>query len=149
MDPIDHQDLLIEKVVRRRAEDVLKEVRRHYPTATVETEIKNNRGVVTACQDRFILSKEFVETEESLCSPHCIPEYRRILQGKARLVLIVPKEMATKTFLQMLEFNNWWLFYYQVFCYDKEGNIKRVDRKTWCEMMGRPYESPPRAPEIA
>jgi hypothetical protein len=149
MDPIDHQNLLIEKVVRRRAEDVLKEVKRHYPTATVETAIKNGRGVVTAYQDRFILSKEFVETEESLCSPHCIPEYRRILQGKARLVLIVPREKATKTFLQMLEFNNWWLFYYQVFCYDKEGNIKRVDRKTWCEMMGRPYESPPRAPEIA
>jgi hypothetical protein len=149
MDSIDHQDLLIEKVVRRRAEDVLKEVRRHYPTATVETEIKKRRGVVIAFQDRFILSKEFVETEESLCSPHCIPEYRRILQGRARLVLIVPKEMATKTFLRMLEFNNWWLFYYQIFFYDEEGNIKHVDRKTWCEMMGRPYESPPRAPEIA
>jgi len=98
MDSIDHQDLLIEKVVRRRAEDVFRGVRRHHPSVTAETEIKNGRGVVTAFQDRFTLSKEFVETEESLRSPHCIPEYRRVLQGKARLVLIVPKEMATKTF---------------------------------------------------
>lgn len=139
----------MERVARRRAEDVLKEVRKHYPEATVEVEIKDGRGILTACRGRFVVSKEFVETEESLCSPHCIPEYRRILQGRARLVIIVPRENATKTFLRMLEFNQLWLFYYQVFFYDKEGNIKRVDRKTWCEMMGRPYEPPARAPEIA
>ncbi len=145
----DRECLLIEKVTRRRAEEALKEVRRHYPEATVEIEIKNGRGILTACQDRFVLSKEFVETEESLRSPHRNSEYCHILQGKARLVLIVPKENAVKTFMRMLEFNQWWLFYYQVFFYDLEANIKRVDRKTWCEMVGRPYEPPARAPEIA
>jgi hypothetical protein len=149
VDSTDCQETLVEKVARRRAEDALKEIRKHYPEATIEVEVKDGRGILTACQGRFVLSKEFVETEESLGSPHCIHEYRRILQGKARLVLIVPRENASKTFLRMLEFNQWWLFYYQVFFYDKEGNIKRVDRKTWCGMMGRPYEPPPRAPEIA
>jgi hypothetical protein len=148
MGSIDHEHLLIEKVIQCRAEEALKEIRKHYPEATMETEIKNGRGILTACQDRFVLSKEFIETEESLRSPHCMSEYCRILQGKSRLVLIVPRENAIKTFMRMLEFNRWWLFYYQVFFYDKEGNIKRVDRKTWCEMMGRPYEPPLRAPEI-
>ncbi len=145
----DRECLLIEKVARRRAEEALKEIRMHYPEATVEIDIKNGRGILTACQDRFVLSKEFVETEESLHSPHRISEYCRILQGRARLVLIVPQENSIKTFMRMLEFNQWWLFYYQVFFYDLEANIKRVDRKTWCEMIGRPYEPPARAPEIA
>jgi hypothetical protein len=145
----DCQESLIEKVARRRAKDALKEIRRVYPDATVEVEVRDGRGILTACQGRFVLSKEFVETEESLRSPHCVHEYRRILQGRARLVLIVPRENAIKTFLRMLDFNHLWLFYYQIFFYDKEGNIKRVDRKTWCEMMGRPYEPPSRAPEIA
>jgi hypothetical protein len=145
----DEQTVLIKKVAQRRAEIALKEVPRHYPEATVEVEVKDSRGIVTACQDRFVVSKEFVETEESLRSPHCLSEYCRILQGKARLVLIVPRENATKTFLSMLEFNQWWLFYYQIFFYDKEGNIRRMDRKAWCEMMGRPYEPPRRAPEIS
>jgi hypothetical protein len=145
----ERENMLIEKVTRSRAEDALKEIRRHYPEATVEIEVRDDRGILTACQDRFVLSKEFVETEESLHSPHCMAEYCRILQGKARLVLIVPRENAIKTYMRMLEFNQWWLFYYQIFFYDAEGNIKRVDRKTWCEMMERPYEPPFRAPEIA
>ena len=149
VDSTDHEHLLIEKVARKRAEQALKEIKKYYPEATVEVEVKDGRGILTACLDRFVLSKEFVETEESLRSPHCMSEYCRILQGKARLVLIVPRENATKTFMRMLEFNQWWLFYYQVFFYDKEGNIRRMDRKTWCEMMGRPYEPPSRSPEIA
>lgn len=145
----DRECLLVEKVARRRAKEVLKEIRQHYPEATIDIEVQDGRGVSTACQDRFVLSKEFIETDESLCSPHRVSEYSRILQGRARLVLIVPKKNAIKMFMRMLEFNQWWLFYYQIFFYDAEGNIKRVDRKTWCEMMGRPYEPPFRAPEIA
>jgi hypothetical protein len=76
-------------------------------------------------------------------------EYRRTLQGKARLVLIVPKEMAASTYTRMLELNNWWLFYYQVYYYDEKGDVVQMDRKTWCHMMGRAYEPVPRAPEIA
>ena len=76
------------------AEESLKEIIRYYPKADVTTELRGDRGIITVCQDRFVLSKEFVETEQSLCSPHCMSEYGRILRGKARLVLIVPKEMC-------------------------------------------------------
>ena len=97
-------------------------------------------GIITVIHDRYVVSKEFVETEESLSSRHCMPEYVRVLRGQARLVTIVPKELAGETFTRMLELNNWWLFYYMVFLYDQEGNIKRVDRRTWCELTGRPYD---------
>lgn len=140
---------LVEKVTRYRAKESWKEIRRHYPEATMTTEICDDRGIVTAYQDRYILSKEFVETEKSLCSPHCRSEYCRILMGLARLVLIVPKEQAIKVRMEMLEFTNFYLIYYQIFFYDKDGRIRRMDRKTWCEMAGRPYEEPPRAPEVA
>ena len=109
---------LLEKVTKSRAKESLKEVLRHYPSATVISEVRNDRGIITVCQDRFILSKEFVETEESLASAHCMAEYGRILMGKARLVLIVPKELAARTRTKLLEFNNFWLMYYLVFYYD-------------------------------
>jgi hypothetical protein len=139
---------IVEKVLRQRADDALREIRRHYPSATVSAEIDRGRGIITLCQDRFVLSKEFVETAESLTSAHCMSEYARVLMGKARLVLVVPKPHAAAVRARLLEFNNWWLFYYQVYFYDEQGNIKRVDRRTWCELAGRPYEAPPRAPEI-
>ena len=140
--------LLIEKVVTRRAEEVLKDVRKHFPEATVNTEVTDRRGILTACHGRFVISKEFVETVESLGSAHRMTEYRHVLQGKARLVLIVPKEMAAATFTRMLELNNWWLFYYLIYFYDADGNIRRMDRRTWCHMVGRPFEAKSRAPEI-
>jgi hypothetical protein len=149
MDPNDSGQQLIEKVARNRADDMVKDIRRHFPDATVNIEVIDGRGVLTACYGRFVVSKEFVETVETLNSEHCMREYRRVLQAKARLVLIVPKEVAAKTFTRMLEMNNWWLFYYLVYFYDEDGNIRRMDRKTWCQMTGRPYESVPRSPEIA
>jgi hypothetical protein len=148
MDSNDSARLLIEKVVTKRAEETLKEVRRHFPEATVNTEVTDGRGILTACHGRFVVTKEFVETVESLSSAHRMTEYRHVLQGKARLVLIVPKEMAAATFTRMLELNNWWLFYYQIYFYDADGNIRRMDRKAWCNMVGRPFEAQPRAPEI-
>jgi hypothetical protein len=149
MDPNESDRLLIEKVAKRRAEDTLKDMTKHFPEATVNIEIEEGRGILTACHGRFVVSKEFVETAESLSSLRCMTEYRRVLQGKARLVLIVPEEMAAATFTRMLEMNNWWLFYYMVFFYDKEGVIRRMDRKVWCQMTGRTYEGVQRSPEIA
>ena len=148
MDLNDSGQQLIEKVARNRADDMVKDIRRHFPDATVNIEVIDGRGVLTACYGRFVVSKEFVETVESLNSERCMHEYRRVLQAKARLVLIVPKEVAAKTFTRMLEMNNWWLFYYLVYFYDEDGNIRRMDRKTWCQMTGHHYESAPRAPEI-
>jgi hypothetical protein len=146
---VDVCSALVEKVTRCRAEEALKEIRRHYPEATMTAKLCSDRGIITVFQDRYILSREYVETEQSLCSPQCMSEYGRILLGKARLVLIVPKDRAVKARMRLLEFNNVWLFYYQVFFYDEQGKIRRMDRRAWCEMMGRPYEAPPRAPEIA
>ena len=139
---------LIEKVTLHRAVEMMKDIRRHFPDATVNIEVVDDRGILTACYDRFVVSKEFVETVESLSSDYCMTEYRHVLQAKARLVLIVPKDVAAITFTRMLELNNWWLFYYLVYFYDEDGNIRRMDRKTWCHMLGRPYETAPRAPEI-
>ena len=40
--------------------------------------------------------------------------------------------------MRLLEFNNFWLFYYLVFFYDEDGTMSRMDRKAWYEMMGIP-----------
>jgi hypothetical protein len=149
MDSIDAMTVLVEKVAQRRAEDAMNDVKKHYPDATMKIEALDGRGILTFCNGRFVVSKEFVETVKSLSSHHCMMEYRHVLQGKARLVLIVPKIEAPNTFTRMLELNNWWLFYYQIFYYDEEGEIRKMDRKAWCSMSGRPYEPPARAPEIA
>jgi hypothetical protein len=140
---------IIEKVLNQRAEKAISEIKRLHPDVKLEIEIKNDRGILTACEDRFVISKEFVETEDSIQSPRRFYEYYCVLKGKSRLVLTVPKGNAIQTFLRMLEFNQIWLFYYQIYFYDDEGHIKRMDRKTWCEMTGRPYDPPYCPPEIA
>jgi hypothetical protein len=130
------------------AEDVQREIREHYPEATVSYEICGGRGIITACVDRYIVSKEFIETEDSLSNSHCMIEYARVLQGKSRLVVVVPKHKAVRTRLRLLELNNWWLFYYQLHYYDEGGNIKKVDRKTWRRMMGLPPDEPEMPREV-
>ena len=149
MDSIDAMTVLVEKVAQRRAQDAMNDVKKHYPDATMKIEVLDGRGILTFCNGRFVVSKEFVETVKSLSSHHRMMEYRHVLQGKARLVLIVPRIEAPNTFTRMLELNNWWLFYYQIFYYDEEGEIRKMDRKAWCKMSSRPYEPPTRAPEIA
>jgi hypothetical protein len=140
---------VIEAVTQKRAEAAHREVREIYPDATVTFEICGGRGVITACQDRFVVSKEFVETNETLSDPHRLIEYAHVLQAKSRLVVVVPKERAVKTRLRLLELNNWWLFYYQIHYYDEQGNIKQVDRRTWRRMMNLPPDEPERAREVA
>jgi hypothetical protein len=140
---------LIEVITQKRAKDARREIREHYPDATVTYKVCDGRGVITACQDRFVVSKEFVETADSLSSPRRMIEYAHVLQAKSRLVVVVPRDAAVNTRLRLLELNNWWLFYYQVHYYDEDGNIKRVDRKTWRRMMGLPPDEPERAREVA
>ncbi len=142
-------DGIIETVTQKRAKDSLREIREIYPEATVTFEVCGGRGVITACQDRYVVSKEFVETAETLSNPHCMIEYAHVLQAKSRLVVVVPKEKAVKTRMRLLELNNWWLFYYQVHYYDENGNIKHVDRRTWRRMMDLPPDEPERAREVA
>jgi hypothetical protein len=140
---------LIEAVTQKRAEDARKEILEHYPDVTVTYEVCGGRGVITACLDRYVVSKEFVETADSLSSPGRLVEYAHVLQAKSRLVVVVPQEKAVRTRLRLLELNNWWLFYYQIHYYDDKGDIRRVDRRTWRRMMGLPSDEPERAREVA
>jgi hypothetical protein len=140
---------LLQRVVVRRAEDAEREVRKVYPGAAVSYEIGEDRGVITLTQDRFVVSKEFVETAKSLGSPGRMTEYARVLMGKSRLVLIVPEDEAVRTWLRLLEFNNFWLFYHSIHYYDDNGEIRRVDRRTWRKLRGLPPDDPERSPEVA
>jgi hypothetical protein len=141
--------VIIEAVTEKRAKAARREILEVYPDAIVTYEVRGGRGVITACLDHYVVSKEFVETAETLSNPHCMIEYARLLQAKSRLV-VVPKEIVVKTRMRLLELNNWWLFYYyQVHYYDENGNIKPVDRRTWRRMMNLPSDEPERAREVA
>jgi hypothetical protein len=129
---------IIDVVTRRRASDTEREVSEHYPGATISFEVRGSRGIITACQDRFVLSKEFVESDESLSDPHLLVEYSQVLRAKARLVVVVPRHRAASFRLRMLELNNWWMFYYQIHYYEEGGRIRRVDRQTWRRLMSLP-----------
>jgi len=139
---------LIEEVTQKRAVQAKREILECYPDATVSTEVGEDRGIITVCQDRYVVSKEFVETDDSLGQPQRMTEYARVLLGRSRLVVVVPKENAVKTRLRLLELNNWWLFYYQIHYYDEQGEIKRVDRRTWRRMMHLPPDEPEPAREV-
>ncbi|WP_019176951.1 hypothetical protein [Methanomassiliicoccus luminyensis] len=138
---------LLKKVTRARAEQARDEIADVYPQATVRYETAGGRGVVTVLDDRFVVSKEFVETDDSL-RENRMGEYARVLMGRSRLVLVVPRDRAAKVRLKLLDLNRHWLFYYQLHCYDEDGKIIHVDRRTWRKLMGLPPERQERAPEI-
>ncbi len=139
---------LVEMVVGERALQVKAEVREFYPQARVESCIDSEgRGVITASMDSFIISKEFVETEESILVPSRFSEYFKIMANKARLVLIVPKPIALKVRLRMLNFNQMWLCYYLVYAYDCSGRMSLVDRIAMRKMIIQ--ASTPSCPEVA
>lgn len=135
-------------VTEKRAKDARREIKEHYPEANVSFEVCDGRGIITACIDRFIVSKEFVESEETLSCSHRLVEYARVIQGKSRLVVVVPKSNAIRTRLRLLELNNWWLFYYQLHYYDEKGEIRKLDRKAWRKMMDLPPDEPEMPREV-
>jgi hypothetical protein len=71
---------------------------------------------------------EFVETGSTWDDPNRQRDYYITLVNKCRLGVIVPSEHAMRARLRLLEFNQRWLFYYQVYSYDGEGNLKKVGR---------------------
>jgi len=132
---------LLEAVTRRRAEQTARECEARFDHLSVGYEIVGSRGIITVLQDdRFVISKEMVETEESLAEPHKLVEYAKVLMNKARLVVIVPKACAVEHRLKMLELNNYWLFYYQLYYYDERGELYHLDRKTWRRLRGLPSD---------
>ena len=143
------EESLIQAVTLRRAREARDEIRRHYPEAEVTYEVCGGRGIITACDGRFIISKEFVESADTLSDPHCMIEYARVLQGRSRLVVVVPLDRAVGMRLRLLELNNWWLFYYQIHYYDEGGEVRRLDRRTWRRMRDLPPDEEERAIEVA
>jgi hypothetical protein len=146
-DVVSRHDL--ENIARIRADQAAKECEEHFDGLTVTVEVNDDRGIVTVLQDdRYIVSKEFVESDESLDRLRHLGEYVGILLGKARLVVIAPMERAVDLRLRMLELNNHWLFYYQLYYYDDGGRLHLLDRAEWRRLRGLPKEEEWR-PEVA
>ncbi len=93
--------------------------------------------------DAFVLSKEFVETDESLDDPKLLFEYSQVLRRRARLVVLVPRGRAAAFRLKLLELNNNWMSYYQLHYYEEWGDIRLVDRETWRRLISLPPEEDP------
>lgn len=146
LDVSDHR--LLETVTKRRAEQAARECGARYDGLTVGYEITGDRGIITVLQDgRYVISKEMVETEESLAAPHKLVEYAKVLMNKARLVVVVPKSCAVDHRLRMLELNNYWLCYYQLLYYDERGGLYPLDRRSWRRLRGLPPDEA-RSPEV-
>jgi hypothetical protein len=120
---------LINTVVARRIDQIRIEVGVLFPGAVITHSIDpEGRGVISVTFNDCFLSQEFVETAQSLEKPERSLDYLRVLRDKMRLVLVVPESKANRMRLKMLQFNHWWLFYYLIFSYDEEGNIRKVGR---------------------
>lgn len=79
------------------------------------------------------IGEEYIETATSWNQPERMMEYRKVLAGnRKRLVVLVPERHARAARLKMLDLNHWWLFYYQVYGYDHEGRIKQQGRPMYC-----------------
>ena len=77
---------------------------------------------------KILFGMEFVETDSSWNDPKRFRDYYIALVNKCRLGVIVPKDNAMSARLKLLEFNQRWLFYYQVFSYDDDGNLRKIGR---------------------
>lgn len=125
---------LLEHVVKKRMEMIDKEVELCYPGAVTTFELLDDgRARLTIRWDDLVIGEEYFETATSWNKPERLTEYRDVLVGnRKRLVVLVPERHARSARLKMLELNHWWLFYYLVFSYDHEGNIKKVGRPMYC-----------------
>lgn len=125
---------LLKYVVNRRIEMIAKEVEHCYPGAEASCSILDDgRAYIIIHWDGRVIGEEYVETATSWNRPERLEEYRKVLVGnRKRLVVLVPERHARSARLKMLELNQWWLFYYLVFSYDQDGNIKRVGRPMYC-----------------
>ncbi len=120
---------LIDAVVKRRIDQIRDEARAAFPEAVIRHSIDpEGRGIISVTLNDFFLSQEFVETALTCERPERSLDYLRVLRDRMRLVIVVPESKANWMRLKMLQFNQWWLFYYLVFSYDEDGNIRKVGR---------------------
>lgn len=120
---------LVDKVVESRVAMIKKEICGFFPDATIEVAAdQNGRAVIKMIQDNWVIGMEFVETGTTWNEAGRFRDYYITLVNKCRLGVIVPVEHAMTARIRMLEFNQRWLFYYQVYSYDAEGNLRKVGR---------------------
>jgi hypothetical protein len=120
---------LVDKVVEVRVGMIKNEISGFFPHANIEvTNDKNGRAVIKMVEEGSVIGMEFVETSSTWDDPKRQRDYYIALVNKCRLVVIVPTEHAMRARLRLLEFNQRWLFYYLVYSYDGEGNLKKIGR---------------------
>jgi hypothetical protein len=120
---------LVEFVAKRRIEMIADEVRGVFSGAEASYHVTpDDRAHITIVWEGVIIGEEYVETSGSWSNPERMREYLRPLVNKARLVVIVPERHVRRARMRLLEFNQWWYFYYLVFSYDMEGNLKPYGR---------------------
>jgi len=120
---------LIEAVVENRVKMIRQEVKAPFPDAEITHHFtEEGRAHILIIWEGTVIGEEFVETAESWRRPERRREYLRPLVNKARLVVIVPDRHSRAARMKLLDFNHWWLFYYLVFSYDRDGNLKQVGR---------------------
>ena len=123
---------LVDKVVETRVGMIKSEISGFFPYANIEvTTDKDGRAVIKMLEEGSVIGMEFVETGSTWNDPKRQRDYYIALVNKCRLGVIVPDEHALRARLRMLEYSQRWLFYYQVYSYDGEGNLKKI---------GRPYD---------
>jgi len=112
---------------------IQKEVEHCFPGASARYEMKSDgRAHISILWEDQLIGEEFIESGESWNKPERMKEYRRVLQSKIRLVVIVPERHARTARLKLLDLNHWWLLYYLIFSYDMNGEIKKVGRPMYC-----------------
>ncbi|HEY3419276.1 MAG TPA: hypothetical protein VGK23_01835 [Methanomassiliicoccales archaeon] len=122
-------DPLVDKVVGIRVGMIRNEISRLFPQANIEVSVlEDGRAAIKMLEEGSVIGLEFVETGSSWNDPKRKREYYVALINKCRLEVIVPVEHAMSARLRMLEYNQMWLFYYQVYSYDGEGNLKKIIR---------------------
>ena len=120
---------LVDKVVENRVAMIRNELSGFFPRAIIEViNDRNGRAVIRMVEEGSVIGMEFVETGSTWDDPERQRDYYIALVNKCRLGVIVPKEHAIRARLRLLEFNQRWLFYYQVYSYDVEGNLKKIGR---------------------
>jgi hypothetical protein len=120
---------LVEAVARKRIEMIADEVRGTFSGAEASYHMASDgRAHIVIVWEGVVIGEEYVETGESWSRPERRREYLHPLVNKARLVVIVPERHVRSARMRLLEFNHWWYFYYLVFSYDQEGNLKPYGR---------------------
>ncbi|MDD1771055.1 MAG: hypothetical protein LUO79_08215 [Methanomassiliicoccales archaeon] len=120
---------LVEFVARRRIEMIANEVKEIFSGAEASYHLTSDgRAHIVIVWEGAVIGEEFVETGESWSRPERMREYLKPLVNKARLVVVVPERHVRPARMRLLEFNQWWYFYYLVFSYDPEGRLKPYGR---------------------